>query len=215
MSTFRRARVLVARPAVGNSSRIAAEHLSVEEVYDINELHAALISRKPAVLLLSMQFPGLNGAEGVRELRRLSASTRIIVLSRDANDQEELEMLRIGVKGYCSTADANVLLTMIDKVQQGEIWAARKTIGALVDEFYVTDPLDSDVGDTTWDRLTARQRDILRLLAEGASNKEIALALNVTVPTVKAHLTLLFRKLGQPDRFHLALYAVSRRRTLQ
>ncbi|HEX6179448.1 MAG TPA: hypothetical protein VF057_13885, partial [Thermoanaerobaculia bacterium] len=61
MSTFRRARVLVARPAVGNSSRIAAEHLSVEEVYDINELHAALISRKPAVLLLSMQFPGLNG----------------------------------------------------------------------------------------------------------------------------------------------------------
>ena len=69
-----------------------------------------------------------------------------------------------------------------------------------------------DLGDTKMDRLTDREREILHLLADGASNKEIAIALNVTVATIKAHLTKMFRKLDQPDRLHLALYAAARRR---
>src|SRR5229473_3382155 len=102
---------------------------------------------------------------------------------------------------------------MIDKVQEGEVWAGRKTIGALIEE------LDAAVGDLSrrepgnlqkeLHRLTLRERQILRLLSEGDSNKEIATALGVSVSTIKAHLTKIFRKLGQPDRVRLALYVAS------
>ena len=224
--SVRRARVLIARPATVPASRITAEHLSVEEVSTMNELIAAMSLRRPAVLLLSMQFVGLTEFGGIRKLRRLSPSTRIIVVSDAANDREELDVLRLGAKGYCDTNDANVLLKMIEKVQQGEIWAGRKTIGSLLEEFYgATAPpremlgdgdddesVSVSLSDSKMDRLTDREREILHLLADGASNKEIAIALNVTVATIKAHLTKMFRKLDQPDRLHLALYAAARRR---
>jgi DNA-binding NarL/FixJ family response regulator len=215
---MRRARVVIARAGSHSVTRVDASHLSVEEVSQMPDLIAAIASRRPAVLLLSIDFPGLGGPPGIRDLRRLNPSMRIIVLSRAANDQEELECLRMGVKGYCGVVETNVLLKMIDKVQEGEIWAARKTIGALVDEFYAAGAeladrtqADSDV-EKTLQSLTFREGEILRLLAAGASNKEIAGALNVTVSTIKAHLTKMFRKLGQPDRLHLALYAVAARR---
>ena len=101
---------------------------------------------------------------------------------------------------------------MIDKVDQGEVWAGRKTIGRLLEELYAV------IGDLSpgehaaqgdLERLTSRERQILRRLTEGSSNKEIANALNVSVSTIKAHLTKIFRKLGQPDRVRLALYAAA------
>jgi DNA-binding CsgD family transcriptional regulator len=102
----------------------------------------------------------------------------------------------------------------------GEQRPARRAIGALVDEFYGAglefverDEIDAAV-DRKLELLTFREREILRLLAAGASNKEIAGALNVTVATVKGHLTKMFRKLDQPDRLHLALYATRTRRNL-
>jgi DNA-binding NarL/FixJ family response regulator len=212
---MRRARILIAKSAVPNGSRLDASHLSVEEVSTMPDLIAAIAARKPAVLLLSIDFPGLGGPAGLRDLRRHSAATKIIVLSASANDGEELEVLRMGAKGYCGRVESNVLLKMIEKVQQGEIWAARRAIGALVDEFYGAGielpDREEKVTATLRDleTLTTRERQILRLLAAGASNKEIASALNVTVSTVKAHLTKMFRKLGQPDRLHLALYAAA------
>jgi DNA-binding NarL/FixJ family response regulator len=214
---MRRARILIAKSAVPNGSRLDASHLSVEEVSTMPDLIAAIAARKPAVLLLSIDFPGLGGPAGLRDLRRHSAATKIIVLSASANDGEELEVLRMGAKGYCGRVESSVLLKMIEKVQQGEIWAARRAIGALVDEFYGAGielpDREEKVTATLRDleTLTTRERQILRLLAAGASNKEIASALNVTVSTVKAHLTKMFRKLGQPDRLHLALYAAAAR----
>jgi DNA-binding NarL/FixJ family response regulator len=210
---MRRARVLIGRAGAPNGSRVAASHLDVEEVWEMGDLTAAMSTRRPAVLLLSIDFPGLGGPAGVREIRRLSPPTKIIVLSSSANDHEELELLRMGVKGYCGPVESDVILKMIDKVQQGEIWAGRKTIGALLDEFYADD-VEIEPTDALKDleRLTSREREILRLLAAGASNKEIAFALNVTVSTVKQHLTKMFRELRQPDRLHLALYAAAARR---
>jgi DNA-binding NarL/FixJ family response regulator len=183
----------------------------------MDDLVAALQSRTPAVLLLSIDLPGLAGIEGVRRLRTISPATKIIVLARETDEREELELLRAGVRGYCAHLDSHVLLKMIEKVQQGEVWAGRRTIGALLDQFYDASAAsdDAEPGEETLRRLTSREREILDLLARGASNKEIAVALNVTVATVKAHLTKMFRKLGQPDRLHLALFAAAQRRAYQ
>jgi len=186
---------------------------SAEEVSQMSALVQAMVNRPPAVLLVSIDFPGLGGAAGIRELRRLSPKTKVIVLSPSADEREELDVLRTGAKGYAGPIGSDMLLKMIDRVQEGEIWAARKTIGALFDEFYgdVPEPGEQKVVERQLERLTFREREILRLLADGASNKEIAQSLNVAVSTIKAHLTKIFRKLGQPDRLHLALYAAAAR----
>jgi two-component system nitrate/nitrite response regulator NarL len=212
---MRRARILIARKRTQSWSRFAPPHLSVEEVSRMPELVEAMITRRPAVLLLSIDFPGLGAPAGIRNIRALSPATKIIVLSRTANEEEELDVLRMGAKGYCGPIESEMLSKMIDKVQGGEIWAGRRTIGALLEEFYGAAPDIAPREQTdlivqrNLERLTFREREILRLLGHGASNKEIATALNVAVSTIKAHLTKIFRKLGQPDRLHLALYAAA------
>jgi two-component system nitrate/nitrite response regulator NarL len=175
----------------------------------MSALVQSMVHCPPAVLLLSIEFPGLGAASGIRGVRQLSPGTKIIVLSQSVNEAEELEVLRMGAKGYCGLVEADVLLKMVDKVQHGEVWAGRKTIGALLEDFYggVSVDREQTVLESQLQHLTARERAILRLLAEGASNKEIANALNVAVSTIKAHLTKIFRKLGQTDRLRLALYA--------
>lgn len=171
----------------------------------------AIVKRIPNVVVLPIDFPGLGGASGIRDVRRLSPASKIVVLSRSASLSEELEVLRRGAKGYSGPVGTDVLFKMVDKVQEGEVWAGRKTIGALLDELQAVDfsPRENGVTHVELKRLTSRERQILRLLSEGASNKEISKALSVSVSTIKAHLTKIFRKLGQPDRVRLALYAAA------
>lgn len=207
-------RVLIARQRTQKWSRFSASQFSVEEVSQMRGLIEAMVKRTPDVLLLAIDFPGLGGPGGIREIRRLSSATRIVVLSRSVSEQEELEVLRVGARGYCGPLEADVLLKMIDKVQQGEVWAGRRTIGALLDEFYggaveVAPRDEQTLVPSQIDLLTTREREILRHLGQGASNKEIAASLNVAVSTIKAHLTKIFRKLGQSDRVRLALYAAA------
>lgn len=206
---MRRSRVLIARQLNQKASRLAPSRFKMEEVSQMSGLVDAMVNRMPAVLLIPIDFPGLGGPPGLREVRRLSPATKIVVVSRAVSADEELEVLRRGAKGYSGPVNTDVLYKMIDKVQEGEVWAGRKTIGALLEELYTAVDVSSrdSLLQSDLQRLTLRERQILRLLAEGDSNKEIANALNISVSTIKAHLTKIFRKLGQPDRVRLALYA--------
>src|SRR4051812_2867871 len=166
----RRLKVLIARPRTAHNTAVASSHFVIEEVSQMSSLMQALSSRPPAVLLLSLDLPGVAGADSVRNLRQMSPTTKVIVLTRTVNEQEELELLRMGVKGYCGPVNDEVLVKMIDKVQEGEVWAGRKTIGALLDEFYggVSFQPEQVVVQSQIDRLTHREREILRQLANGA-----------------------------------------------
>lgn len=179
----------------------------------MTSLVEALVNRPPAVLLLANDLPGLGGVQRIRDLRRLSPATKVVLLARFTSEQEELDALRMGARGYCGPVETEVLLKLIEKVREGEVWAARKTIGALLEEFFEVgvEPQAAQNAEMQRhiDQLTERERQIMLLLASGASNKEIANALALSVSTVKAHLTRVFRKLGQPDRVRLALYAAA------
>jgi DNA-binding NarL/FixJ family response regulator len=210
-------KIVIARLRTEAAHRVAPPHYSVEEVWDMRALLEAMSLRKPSVLLLSIDFPGLGGAPGVAAIHRLSTTTRIVVLSGQANPQEELEVLRAGARGYCGPLETEMIMKMIDRVQHGEVWAGRKTIGALLDEFdsALTEPdTQLTISAKELELLTFREREILRLLGEGASNKEIANTLNVSVATIKAHFTKIFRKLGHSDRVRLALFAAGARRDI-
>jgi len=205
-----RAKVLIARMRTQNVSRYAPSRFKIEEVSQMSGLIDAMVNRIPNVVVLPIDFPGLGGTRGIRDVRRLSPATKIVVLTQSVNATEELEVLRRGAKGYSGPVGTDVLFKMVDKVQEGEVWAGRKTIGALLDEYQaVSDtPREHAMSQKDLERLTSRERQILRLLSDGMSNKEIANALTVSVSTIKAHLTKIFRKLGQPDRVRLALAAI-------
>lgn len=209
---MRRARVLIAQekfPWVVVNPKVV-----VEQVSRVSRLLEAFAVRKPAVAVIALDLPGLGGTSGLRQLRELSPSTKIIAVANDANETEEVDVLRTGAKGYVTPAlPAPMFDKLIEKVQEGEIWAGRHAIGTLLDEL-----LDAPVGAEEavnetrlklarqLQQLTPRELEIVRRLANGATNKEIAITLNVSVSTVKAHLTSIFRKLEQPDRLRLALY---------
>ncbi|HLJ73387.1 MAG TPA: response regulator transcription factor [Thermoanaerobaculia bacterium] len=170
----------------------------------------AMVNRMPHVVVLPIDFPGLGGLKGIRDMHRLSPATKIVVLSRVSNQDEELEVLRRGAKGYSGPVANDVLFKMVDKVADREVWAGRKSLGALLDEFCEAGQSDEPKPHpaltlANLQQLTPRERQILRLLSEGGSNKEMAKQLSVSVSTIKAHLTKIFRKLGQPDRVRLAL----------
>lgn len=206
---MRRSRVVIAGSG-RNISRDVPLRFAIEEVSHMSGLVDAMVNRMPQVVVLPIDFPGLGGLKGIRGVRRLSPATKIVVLSRASNQDEELEVLRRGAKGYSGPVANDVLFKMVDKVADGEVWAGRKSLGALLDEFCDAGESDESkphqaLTSANLQQLTPRERQILRLLSEGGSNKEIAKQLNVSVSTIKAHLTKIFRKLGQPDRVRLAL----------
>lgn len=210
---MRRARVLFAHPTSPPVTHLPA-NVVVEEVSRVTVLREALAERKPAVLVVALDLPGLGGAPGLKQLQQLSPATKIIAVSRRGSEREEVQVLRSGAKGYFSATNVQSLLPKaIEKVQEGEIWAGRRAIGRLLDEVFGPAGEDAESAETerngrasNLDRLTSREREIVRLLRDGSTNKEIATALNVSVSTVKAHLTSIFRKLNQPDRLRLAIY---------
>lgn len=207
-----RAKVLIARMArTQNMSRYAPSRFKIEEVSQMSGLIEAMVNHIPNVVVLPIDFPGLGGAPGIRDVRRLSPATKIVVLTQAVNPIEELDVLRRGAKGYSGPVAMEMFYKMVDKVQEGEVWAGRKAIGALLDEYQTANdirPREHAFSPKDLERLTSRERQILRLLSDGMSNKEIATALTVSVSTIKAHLTKIFRKLGQPDRVRLALAAI-------
>jgi two-component system nitrate/nitrite response regulator NarL len=183
----------------------------VHEASELPDLQRSMSSLKPAVLLLDLGFPGLQDRAEVSAIQRLSPSTKIILLTKTLAEDEGTSMLEAGVKGYCSLdIDPGLLKKAVQMVQKGEIWVGRRFISQLLDALVALTEKQRTKSlpkpDESLDRLTPREREIVKLLGVGASNKEIGNQLNVTEKTVKAHFTSIFRKLGVSDRLHLALF---------
>jgi len=167
----------------------------------------------PNVLLLDLELPGLDGARGVAAVRRASPATKIIVFSQVASDELEIALLKLGVRG-CARRDIDpqLLKRIVAATEQGELWIRRSITSRLLDDLGARFRENHAVS-TTGDELallTEREREIVRLIGSGESNKQIARELCITERTVKAHLTGIFRKLGVADRVRLALRVASR-----
>lgn len=167
---------------------------------------------KPDILLLDLALPRLGGIKGVLATRNLSPETKIVLLARSPNAKELISVLRAGAWGYCEKdIDPSLLKKAVVRVQKGEVWLKRNLVPHLIEELArltrrrLKDSLPKL--DSRLANLTPRERDVVSLVGNGASNKEIASRLTVTEHTVKAHLTAIFRKLGFSGRVQLALLA--------
>jgi DNA-binding NarL/FixJ family response regulator len=183
---------------------------TIHDVSEWESLDRTVSALDPSVVLFDVALLKASGISDLSILRRVSKRTRIIVLSPSPRDDEAIASLKAGARGYCAgDLDANQLRKAVDCVRDGEIWAARRLIPIIVDDF-ARNPDERPELRVRSDRrlalLTPREREIAWLIGAGASNRDIAGRLRVGEGTVKAHMTSIFRKLGFSDRLQLGLF---------
>ena len=157
---------------------------------------------RPDITLLDLRMPGLDGVGAIDEIRRQQASARIVVLTTFDSDNEIASAIKAGAKGYLlKDARREELLDCIRKVNSGET-CIPTALAAKLAESMSSEPL------------TGRELDVLNLLADGKSNKEIGSHLYITETTVKSHLRSIFSKLNVLSRTE-AITTASRRGLVQ
>jgi NarL family two-component system response regulator LiaR len=158
---------------------------------------------RPDVVLMDLVMPRLDGVGAMRELRRRLPGTRVIVLTSFAEDERLLPAIQAGAAGY--------LLKNVAPPELARAVRAAHAGEALIDPVIaarLVDAIAQPAGEPAPERLTAREQEVLTLIARGYSNKRIALELGIAEKTVKTHVGHVLAKLGVTDRTQAAVHAV-------
>ena len=162
-------------------------------------------THRPDVVLLDIGMPGMNGLEVARRAAEASPRTRVIILSMHAEDSYVRQAMRAGVAGYLlKGAAVSELPLALQSVMRGEKYLTPRVSQTVVEGMLSDRPGGAD----PLDGLTQRQREILQLIAEGRSTKEIAGTLDVSVKTVETHRARLMERLGIRDVAGLVRFAI-------
>ena len=165
-------------------------------------------SHQPDVALLDIGMPGMNGLEVARQTAKESPRTKVVILSMHADPAYVKQALQAGVAGYLlKGAAVNELPLALQSVMRGETYLTPKVSQSVVQGFLHDGPAALDE-PTAQEGLTRRQREILQLIAEGKSTKEIASILDVSVKTVETHRMRLMDRLGIHDVPGLVRFAI-------
>jgi len=158
----------------------------------------------PDVAILDLAMPALNGLDAAREILRGSPRTKAILLTMHTEDPYVLEALRAGVSGYVLKTQAALdLIQAIREVTRGAIYLSPGVSKTVVDAY-------RNKSDLPPDPLSPREREVLQLVAEGKTTKEVAALLGVSVKTAESHRTRIMSKLGIHETAGLVRYAIRR-----
>ena len=158
---------------------------------------------RPDVLLLDIDLPGLNGIEAVRELAPRLPTTRIVMLTVSNDRRDLLDAVRHGAAGYLTKdLSGDALLRAVRGLRRGDLPMSRIHAAQVVQ--HLTRTARSDDGDELASLLSSRELEVLRLLADGMTDREIAVALAISPRTVESHVSNLLRKLGVRNRAEAA-----------
>jgi len=161
----------------------------------------------PDVAVMDIAMPNLSGIEAAQRIATAQPNTAIVILSMHSDEGYVLRALKVGAKGYLLKDSAEGdLIEAIKAVHQGKTFFSPEISKMLVED-YVRE-IRTRGAEDTYDLLTSREREILQLLAERKSNKEIAQALNISVYTIETHRRNLHEKLNLHSLAELILYAV-------
>lgn len=163
---------------------------------------------KPDVLVMDVMMPDLNGLEATRQVLKASPDTRVLVLSMHESEELVREVLASGARGYLLKSDAGRdLLTAVGAVAQNRPYFTSSVSEIVLDGFLRTGASHAAVADEPG-RLSSREREIVQLLAEGKTNKEVATHLNISVKTVETHRSHVMQKLSLNSVSDLVRYAI-------
>jgi DNA-binding NarL/FixJ family response regulator len=177
----------------------------VDEARNGREALALATRHRPDVVLMDISMPELNGLEVVRQLARDIPQVRCIILSMHADEEHVWQALKAGAAGYLVKGGSLAELELaITSVAQGETYLSPGVSGPVIKE-YVRRTSHEGVSA---DNLTARQREILQMIAEGKTTKQMALILKVSVKTIESHRAQLMKRLGVQDIASLVKHAL-------
>jgi DNA-binding NarL/FixJ family response regulator len=163
---------------------------------------------RPDLVILDLHMPSLNGIEAARQILRENPQQRILVLTITDSEQMVQELLRIGVKGYVLKSDAATdLINAIEALQLDRTFF-NSGIEQMVLEGYLNGSSVPSSRTCGVSNLTSREREVLQMLAEGKTTKEVAVALGLSVKTAETHRSNIMQKLHLHSVSELVLYAV-------
>jgi DNA-binding NarL/FixJ family response regulator len=163
---------------------------------------------KPDVVVLDISMPELNGLEAARQILHEVPRTEVLILTMHRSEQVVRELLQAGARGYLLKNDAaRELVAAVEALSQHQPFFTSE-VSEIVLQGFRRPAVVTDQSQTPSARLTARERQIVQLLAEGKSNKEVASALGISVKTAETHRTNIMNKLNLHSLSELVRYAV-------
>jgi DNA-binding NarL/FixJ family response regulator len=166
-------------------------------------------SLKPDLILLDIGMPNLNGLEATRQILATSPEAVILILTMHDTDHVVREVLRAGARGFLLKSDAGRdLVAAVEALQRQRTFFTNRVSQMVLDGYLDRDNGDGETSNSSDNILTTREREVIQLLAEGKTSKEVAVALNLSVKTAETHRTNLMRKLDLHSIADLTRYAV-------
>ena len=189
----------------------------VADAADVDEAVAAINEHRPDVVLLDVHLPGGGGAEVMRRAASSGRSvtsdereTRYLALSVSDAAEDVIGTIRAGARGYVTkTITGSELIDAIRRVSEGDAVFSPRLAGFVLDAFAGT--IEVSAVDEDLDRLTEREREVMRLIARGYAYKEVARELFISIKTVETHMSSVLRKLQLSSRHELTRWASDRR----
>ncbi|MDO5080167.1 LuxR C-terminal-related transcriptional regulator [Buchananella hordeovulneris] len=197
----------------GELARVASDLQVVAEAADVEGAVAAITSLHPEVVLLDVHLPGGQGGGGAEVVARCLAAgvpSRFLALSVSDAAEDVVAVIRAGARGYVTKAiRAEELADAVRRVAAGDAAFSPRLAGFVLDAFG-TSVAETAMHDDELDRLSAREREVMRLIARGYTYKEAASELFISVKTIETHVSAVLRKLQLSNRHELTRWAAVR-----
>lgn len=184
------------------------------EAADVDDAVAQIAALRPEVVLLDVHLPGGAGGGGAEVLRRSAAlleATRFLALSVSDSAEDVVGVIRAGARGYITKGSSGAEVSRaVTAVASGDAVFSPRLAGFVLDAFGAVAG-EQAVADDELDRLSAREREVMRLIARGYSYKEVASDLFISIKTVESHVSAVLRKLQLSSRHELTAWALERK----
>lgn len=184
---------------------------NIENIYEADSAEMALDifnKEKVDIVIMDLGLPNMNGIEATRQIRNSNKDVKIIILTSHNDEKEVLNSLKAGANAYCSKEiNPKRLIEVVNSVADGAAWFD-PSIAQIVLRATTNSPSYETYDNTKDYDLTAREKQILKLMTEGYSNMEIAQMLDISINTTKAHVANILQKLEVDDRLQAALKAL-------
>jgi len=191
------------RAELGSAFEIVGQAESVESAVE------GILRVKPEVVLVDVHMPSGGGAAVVERVGAAEPEVRFLALSMSDAAEDVIGIIRSGARGYVTkTISPSELVEAVRRVNEGDAVFSPRLAGFVLDAFADTQPAELD---PELDRLSGREREVLRLIARGYTYREIATELHISVKTVETHVSSVLRKLQLSNRYQLTRWATERR----